>query len=117
MKFIITESKIDNIILNFLNMEFIPDYDWGPELFDFYKNEVDKYGSVDFYVNDEVVFTYFGEWDGYDYLYRLEVYNHVSEILDNVFGSRWVPVLKNWFEKNTNLEVKEMRVYGEIIYF
>lgn len=106
MKVIITESKFVEGILNYLNANFYPDYNWGPELHDFYNEEVKKYGSVDFYINDEISYDYeliFG--DGV-----LGISSSVCEPLYHLFEYKWVPIFKTWFEENTGLEVNEMVV-------
>ena len=104
MKIIITESKYEEGILNYLKAYYYPDYDWGPELHSFYKEEVVKYGGIDFYINDHV---------GYDYSRKLNdgilhVYSMVTEPLYNLFGYKWVPIFKEWFEENTGLKVNEV---------
>ena len=42
MKIIITESKINNAILKYLELRATPDYDWGQHLHEFYKKDVDR---------------------------------------------------------------------------
>jgi hypothetical protein len=39
----------------------------------------------------------------------------VSDKLTSLFGDLWIPVFKEWFEKNSNLDVREMEFDGEII--
>ncbi|MFM7988466.1 MAG: hypothetical protein ACKPKO_55055, partial [Candidatus Fonsibacter sp.] len=34
------KSSLENLIYEFLNDDFYPDYNWGPELFDFYREDV-----------------------------------------------------------------------------
>ena len=102
MKVIISESKYEEGILNYLKANFYPDYDWGPELHSFFEEEAVKYGGIDFYINDKV---------GYDYsreLKNLRVLYWVSEPLYNLFEYKWVPIFKTWFEENTGLKVNEV---------
>jgi hypothetical protein len=106
MKIIITKSKYEEGILNYLKANYYPDYDWGPELHSFYKEGVKKYGGYEFNINDKV---------GYDYDYKrelndgiLHVYSIVTEPLYNLFGYKWVPIFKEWFEENTGLKVNEV---------
>lgn len=108
MKIIITESKINNAILKYLELRSTPDYDWGQHLHEFYKKSVDQYGSHTFTINDKDAYTYLGEWDGYDYLYELEMSNWLYNELTSMFRDKWIPVFKKWFEYNTGLEVKEL---------
>lgn len=108
MKFIISENKLNNTILTHLELNFKPDYDWGPELFDFYRNEVEKFGNVYFYVNDFEVFCYYKQ--GQPKLKiepkTLVIFEKISKDLNRWFGNRWVDVFVEWFEKNTGLEVE-----------
>jgi hypothetical protein len=104
MKVIISESKYEEGILNYLKADFYPDYDWGPELHSFYKEEVAKYGGIGFHINDQVGYEYRRELnDGI-----ISVYSMVTEPLNNLFGYKWVPIFKTWFEENTGLKVNEV---------
>ena len=98
MKIIITESQLDNIIYEFLDEEYYPDYGWESS---FYRDEVDKYGTVSFNINDDVAYNYYS--DG-----TLEVIPFVSEGLEIWFSDSWKIPFKKWFEKNSGLEVKSM---------
>jgi hypothetical protein len=110
MKFIITESRYSNLVTNYLDIGVYPDYNWGPELHDFYREEIRTYGIYDFVINDNVAYTYFGEWDGYDYMYLLLIQPWLSRELTSMFGPKWKPIFKEWFEKNSGLEVRDMKV-------
>jgi hypothetical protein len=94
-------QSLDNIIYDFLEEEYYPDYNWGPELFDFYREDVEKYGSVNFYINDNEEYTYYD--DG-----TLEIMRNISERLDSWFNDSWKPVFKKWFEEHSGLEVKRI---------
>jgi len=99
-------EDLNEFIYQYLKEEYHPDYNWGPELHDFYNEEVKKYGSVDFYINDEISYDYeliFG--DGV-----LGISSSVCEPLYHLFEYKWVPIFKTWFEENTGLEVNEMVV-------
>jgi len=104
MKVIISESKYEEGILNYLKANYRPEYAWGPELHSSYKEDVEKYGGIDFYINDQI---------GYDYRRELNdgilnVYSMVTEPLYNLFDYKWVPIFKTWFEENTGLKVNEV---------
>jgi len=101
MKVIITESKYEEGILNYLKANFYPDYDWGPELFDFYKNDVEEYGSATFYINDSEGYVYYD--DG-----TLEIMPWVCEKLNEYFNDSWYSVFKGWFEENSGLVVSRI---------
>jgi len=115
MKIIITESQyrtllestdnkrsnLENIIYSFLQDDFYPDYNWGPELFDFYREDVEQYGSVPFYINDSEAYVYYD--DG-----TLEIMPWVCEKLNEYFNDLWYSVFKSWFEENSGLKVSMM---------
>ena len=112
MKIIITESQhrtllestnneksdVENLIYGFLQDDFYPDYNWGPELFDFYREDVEQYGSVPFYINDSEGYVYHD--DG-----TLEIMPWVCKKLNDYFNDLWVPVFKDWFEEHSGLKV------------
>jgi len=107
---IITESKYEEVILNYLDKAVYPDYGWGPELHEFYKDEVDEYGGHDFYINYGVGYSYLGAYGEYEYMYLLLIQPWLGEQLNSLFGSRWKPIFKEWFEKNSGLEVRKMEI-------
>jgi hypothetical protein len=110
MKYIIPESKINQIIYDFIKDRYYPDYNWGPELHDFYRKDVKKHGAYDFMVNDKLAYRYYGEYDGYDYLYLLEVEDWIANELTSIFNDLWMPIFIKWFEDNSGLEVKDFEI-------
>ena len=102
MKIVISESKFNNTIMNYLDKNFYPDYGWANQ--EYYANEIDKYSNYDFYIEDEPHYT-FTMFDGISELY---IRNNVIEPLTDLFGNFWIPVFKEWFEKNTGLKVDSM---------
>ena len=120
MKYIITESRLESAILEYINREFIPDYGWNEK--DVYQNELDKWGDLVFFINDQDSYVYYGcnagsendrLFDSYGSLYDykcplLSIYPNVSEQLSNYFGDTWKPIFKKWFEENTGFEVAEL---------
>jgi hypothetical protein len=95
------KDKLNKIIYDFLKDEYYPDYDWGPELFDFYREDVEKYGSITFYINDSEAYNYYD--DG-----TLEIMPWVCERLDSWFNNVWYSVFKDWFEENSGLVVSRI---------
>jgi hypothetical protein len=93
------KSSLEKLIYSFLQDDFYPDYNWGPELFDFYKNDVEEYGSATFYINDSEGYVYYD--DG-----TLEIMPWVCEKLNEYFNDSWVQVFKDWFEEHSGLKVK-----------
>jgi hypothetical protein len=111
----LNEKDLDKLIYKYLTEEYYPDYNWGPELHDFYREDVDEYGASDFYINDVVGYTYLGEYDGYDYLYTLVIHKWVADGLKPLFGNKWIPVFKEWFEHNSGLTVREIDLENKYI--
>jgi hypothetical protein len=105
MKIIITESKIKDAIIKFLDIHVVPDYGWDDEKY--YKKEIEDIGYIDFYVNDDLLFTYFVKFEGRNPK-TLELVTSLSKQLNSFFGKYWIPVFKEWFEKNTSLDVKQL---------
>ena len=102
------EEELDELIYKYLTEEYHPDYEWGPELYDFYKEDVRIHGSFEFPVDDRIGYAYLGEWDGYDYLHTLMIAEWLTNELTSLFGDKWIPVFKQWFEDNSGLEVREI---------
>jgi hypothetical protein len=104
------EEDINKFIYQYLTENYSPKHDWGPEIQNFYRFRVDveKYGIYEFLINDKYLYAYLGEWDGYDYLYTLVISELVDKELTPLFGDKWIPVFKRWFEYNTRLEVREI---------
>jgi hypothetical protein len=115
MKIIITESQyktllestdnersnLENLIYSFLQDDFYPDYNWGPELFDFYREDVEEHGMIPFYINDSEGYVYYD--DG-----TLEIMPWVCKKLDEYFNDSWYSVFKDWFEENSGLNVSRI---------
>jgi len=123
MKVIISENRVNQIIRKYLDETFTPDYGWGNNLrHDSYQEVVDRYGDVVFFINDADSYIYFGcnandygdeYFADYGHLHNYEcpllsVYPHQSETLTSLFGNKWLPVFKEWFEENTKLEVTQI---------
>ena len=81
--------------------DFYPDYDWGPELFDFYDEDVRVFGLTTFHINDSEAYTYYD--DG-----TLEIMPWVCEKLNEYFNDSWYSVFKYWFEENSGLKVERI---------
>ena len=107
MKVIISESKYEQGIIRYLDLKFYPDYNWVGD--DYYREEVNKHGDINFYVNDERMY-YYTDWgDGKS----LMVFNEMSQDLNRLFHNKWVPVVTKWFEQNTGLKVDWTSYYDE----
>jgi hypothetical protein len=126
MKVIITEHRVDKIIRKYLDDDYYPDFGWG----DNYQEMVDKFGDLVFFINDMGSYVYYGcnanagpqnkFFEDYGSLHNykcplLSIYPRVGEELTSLFGNRWLPVFKEWFEENTGLKVTQIITgYGDI---
>jgi hypothetical protein len=121
MKYIITESKLESAIISYLDENFIPDYGWSYS--DVYQRDVDQYGDVNFFINDQDSYIYYGcnanentedeYFSVYGHLHGhkcplLVIYPKVSRHLDDYFGDIWKPIFKKWFEENSGLTVNQI---------
>jgi len=104
----LNDEEINDFIYLYLTEGFYPDYNWGPELHDFYRKEIEQYGVYEFLINDVPAYAYLGEWDGYDYLYTLSITKWAIDELTTMFGDKWISVFEKWFEDNSGLEVREI---------
>jgi len=109
MKYIITESKLNKVIYDYLTDMYYPDYNWGSELHDFYRKDVNEFGSYDFMIDDQTAYVYYGTYDK-DKEGKLEVTSWLSQDLTSVFGNLWIPIFIEWFQENSGLEVKQFEV-------
>jgi hypothetical protein len=125
MKVVITESRLESLIIDYLNDSYYPDYGWkGNSKSDIgYQDEVDKWGDVLFFVDDRESYIYYGcnanagpedeFFAGYGHLHNykcplLLIYPRVGQELTSLFGNRWLSVFKEWFEEKTGLEVAQI---------
>ena len=125
MKVVITESRLESLIIDYLNDSYYPDYGWkGNSKSDIgYQDEVDKWGDIIFFVDDQESYIYYGcnanagpedeFFSGYGHLHNYEcpllsIYPYMSQRLDSAFGEIWKPIFKKWFEDNTGLEVTQL---------
>ena len=121
MKYILTESKLERAIISYLDENFYPDYGWANP--DVYQRDIEQYGDVNFYINDQDSYIYYGcnanggpedeFFAGYGHLnhYKcplLSIYPRVGQQLSNYFGDMWKPIFKKWFEEKTGLTVNQI---------
>ena len=124
MKVIISENRIDKVIRKYLDDTYYPDYGWNENTrHGSYQEDVDRYGDVVFFINDVDSYIYYGcnanagpedeFFAGYGHLHNykcplLLIYPRVGQELTSLFGNKWKPVFKEWFEENTGLEVVQI---------
>jgi hypothetical protein len=124
MKYIITESRLEKAIMEYLDKEFIPDYGWyeNTRTAGTYQDDVDRWGDLVFFINDIDSYIYYGcnAGDENDKLFAgygklneykcplLSIHPAVSQQLSDYFGDMWKPIFKKWFEENTGLPVSQL---------
>jgi len=117
----IDDEDLDGFIYQYLTDNLSPNHDWGPKNTpqkQQFKRNLKSYGIQNFYVDyDKDAYSYFGEWDGYDYLYLLSINRWVVNELTSLFGDKWIPVFKRWFEYNSGLEVREVDIEGRFFHY
>ena len=124
MKVLITESRLEKLVIDYLDDIYVPDYGWNENnRYGSYQQDVDKFGDLVFFIDDQDSYIYYGcnanagpedeFFAGYGHLHNykcplLSVYPAVAQRLDSTFGDIWKPIFKKWFEKNTGLEVTQL---------
>ena len=112
-------EELDEFIYQYLTNNLYPDYNWGSEdepLKQQIKRNIKSYGHQTFYINDDDAYSYFGEWDGYDNLSLLVINKWVINELTSIFGDKWIPTFKRWFEDNSGLKVREIDLEGRFLH-
>ena len=124
MKVIISENRIDKVIRKYLDDTYYPDYGWNENTrHGSYQKDVDKYGDLVFFINDHDSYIYYGcnanagpedeFFAGYGHLHNykcplLLIYPRVGQELTSLFGDKWKPVFKEWFEEKSGLHVAQI---------
>ena len=112
-------EDLDEFIYQYLTDNLHPDYNWSPEDYSLkqqIKRNIKSYGTQTFYINDVDAYSYFGEWDGYDNLYLVVINKWVINELTSLFGDKWIPTFKRWFEDNSGLKVREIDLEGRFLH-
>ena len=121
MKIIISENRVNQIIRKYLDETCYPDNGWSYP--DVYQVGVKHYGDVVFFINDVDSYIYYGcnanagpedeFFAGYGHLHNykcplLLIYPRVGQELTSLFGNKWKPVFKEWFEEKSGLHVAQI---------
>ena len=123
MKLIITENRLHDLILNYIEDAYPVDGINYTEGYDDDGNPDDSsyifyFGDYDYDEGDGTIFRWYGKdyWDGDDteiLRHRIEQSpmlhfedSRDSEKLDGLFGDNWKPVFKEWFKENFGLDIK-----------
>lgn len=107
MKIIISESKYTLAVKSYLDSLYTPD--GGFEKAIDYRNMMDKFGAIDFYIDG---------YDAYEYWNSLKnnvetlwIFGRASNTLTQTFGENWVDIFVEWFTHNTRLNVGRVYYY------
>jgi hypothetical protein len=112
MTYTIPQERLNNIIIQYLNSNWYPDYGWDSH--EDYRIVWEKWNELEFTVNDEITFSLFLEKIiGYNAKHHkiLMVFPNFYEKMNDLFGKNWVEVFSKWFKDNTGLN------FDEIIYY
>jgi hypothetical protein len=125
MKYLITESQIDDLITKQLNTMFdvsninsTHPYEYNDETGEEYEDNE----RIEFYFGDfgdeETVFQWYGKgyWGDNQNDYRgyktkspiVDIEEPYQSNLNNLFGNKWYKPFKVWFEKNFEVPVKSI---------
>jgi hypothetical protein len=127
MKYIITESKLEEIIVNYLNKMYnVNDINWkyplendeetdnweeDPNKLYFYKGD-DEYDDRIFLWYDKEYWNVERSDNARNYYEKSPALDFENRndliILNGYFGDKWVPVFKKWFEDNFGVPVKSI---------
>jgi hypothetical protein len=95
-------DSVPGYIYQYLSEKYYPDYNWEHK--DYYQDEVERYGSFSFVVNDRNAYDYFTYDDTESSKLDIAgwVYNDLDELFD---GYEWKDTFKKWFQDKTGLKV------------
>ena len=95
-------NNVPEYIYQYLTENLYPDYNW--ESPDFYKEEVERFGLIQFYVNDKLSFNYnFSKFIYISITFNRKMVEMFEVDGEDIFG--WKDVFKKWFTDNTGLKV------------
>ena len=112
MKYIISESRLDDLIYDYLSSNLQPDYGWEER--ESYKREkfhnlpVPSYITFDFNVRTAFKYYYTSDKPLIENPKTLLVEDWIVERLSELFGDRWEPIFVKWFQDNTGLPVNHV---------
>ena len=121
MRFVISENRLNDIILNFINNYYDVDEIHSIPFHDEDGNPTNK--AIEYYLgdysDDEFVFTLYQKnyWtSSHDFrkelspILMIENENFVSH-LNSMFQDKWKPVFKEWFKENFGEEIRTIDFY------
>lgn len=108
MKYIISESRLDGVIYDYLSSNLEPDYGWRGH--EWYKKEAQRWGYIIFDIDVRPAFKYHLNPDKplIDKPKTLLVGGLLVGRLGELFGDRWESIFTKWFEDNTGLPVSHL---------
>lgn len=108
MKYIISESRLEKFIYEFISSNFEPDHGWQEH--GWYKRSSERWGSISFDVRGQNAYDYFLLWDSSVKPRTLIIEGWLEKLLDELFGNNWDHVFMKWFSDNTGLPVEHLNV-------
>jgi hypothetical protein len=107
MKYIITESRLEKVIVDFLNSNFTPFDGWDPEEY-IEKLEDDNGELYLFWDEDNTDDHMYYLWKALKKRGKVYLTDYHYNFLTDLFGEHWKPIFIKWFEENTKLPVKSV---------
>ena len=101
MKYQIDKQRLNDLILEYISDEYVPDYGWGDQ--NYYKEGIQNFGEVEFYINDYISFVYKDRFMGHEKI--LLIRGEIANRLTLMFSNLWVPVFKKWVMDNTGIKI------------
>ena len=112
MKFVISESRLDSLIYDYISSNFKPDFAWQEPAW--YKKEAKRWGYIIFDYELRPAFKYYYHDNPLiDKPKTLLVRDWLVKRLDELFGNKWEPIFVKWFEDNTGLDVVHLVDTGD----
>jgi len=105
MKYIITESRLEKVVLDFLDSNLTPFDGWNPEE---YMDEVESSGELFLFLEEDSEDSIFYISENLNEKGRVFLPDETYDYLTDLFGKYWKPVFIKWFEENTKLPTKSV---------
>lgn len=107
MKYIITESRLGEVIVDFLDSNLTPYDGWNPE--EYIEELEDDNGELFlFWDEDNTDNHMYYLWKALKKRGKVYLPDETYDFLTDLFGEHWKPVFIKWFEENTKLPVKSV---------
>ena len=105
MKYLITESRLEKVVLDFLDSNLVPYDGWNPEQ---YMDEVESSGELFLFLEEDSEDSIFYISENLNKKGKVYLPDETYDSLTDLFGKYWKPVFIKWFEENTKLPTKSV---------